>query len=127
MSSRKDVDAIWAALKAKTTPASNAVDKMMNMFNEGLDIHAGIPGSKLQGDGRPSCPAVDPSIEGQRESVNTSTGVSAEMLDASLPRHIAALTDPSHLSRRKALKQIKVTQTCGLHILATAWRIGFDN
>lgn len=116
MSNRKDVDEIWAQLKAKTAPStSNAasVDKLMQILHNGLICSdspktSGVPSGE---DGKRAVVTAcsDPAaemVDGKKQ--DSSTVVSVEMLDASLPRHIAALTDPSPHSRRRALEQIKV-------------------
>ena len=117
MSSRKDVDEIWAQLKAKTAPSNAAnVDKLMQILHNGLNCSdsPNSYGATSEGDGkRAAC--ADPAagrVDGKKDAILVSSDVSAEMLDVSLPRHIAALTDASPHSRRRALEQIKVRRMC---------------
>ena len=92
----KDIDAIWAAMKAKNAPRGSADAGDVNRLMQNLNIGRGLDENKRGGveDGQPAPPR--PAI------------VEVAPDQASLPRHIAALTDPSQQIRRRALEQIKV-------------------
>ena len=134
MSGRTDVDAVWALLKAKTAPPSSdaaKVEQMMFMFNNGLgqkDLAptqpSVAPRGASAGDEKTAPPAgaaaaataqpkVSVAVSAQSKAATELTelhvvSLDAAMLDAALPRHLAALTDPSQQVRRRALEHIKV-------------------
>ena len=147
MSGRTDVDAVWALLKAKTAPPSSdaaKVEQMMFMFNNGLgqkDLEPSqqsvTPRGASAGDEKTAPPpdAAAAAAAQQKGSVSASAqpraateltelhmvSLDAAMLDAALPRHMAALTDPSQQVRRRVLEQIKVCVCVGVPWSRARW------
>ena len=105
----KDIDAIWASMKAKNAPSNKTADEVDRMLKVDRKLNSGIGINDSDtvervGDGRSSQPR--PAVP---ETSKAGQTMNLAAVEASLPRHIASLTDPSQQTRRRALEQIKVT------------------
>lgn len=138
MAPTRDVDAIWAALKAKSAPKAgnqHDVDKLMASFNNGvsmaeLDRTMQQQASKAKYQPRSLLKEADGSetrSEGTSPPVGaagSSTSLKAQEaavvpasfdpqhVNSRLPQCISALQDSSPQARRRALEEIKV---CAMH------------
>lgn len=142
--SGRDVDAIWAQLKAKaapkpgpTTTGQAELERLMRQINSGMGMEgtssnvaggmqlpgvaAAAPRSSLahSNSGTAARPQQVQQADGASASATALTCAGEELgtlLEQQLPRHVSALQDGSSTaqSRRAALQEIKVGGACSL-------------
>ena len=154
--SGRDVEAIWAQLKAKaapkpgpTTTGQAELERLMRQMNSGM----GMEGTSSNVAGRMQLPGVAaavprsslaPSNSGtaaRLQQVQQADGANASaaalsctgeelgtLLEQQLPRHISALQDGSSTaqSRRATLQEIKVGCACSFCLAMAGRRVGTE-